>query len=229
MRSASFGKSKQQTVGHDFLQKTHRLSHIGLAWLYTSILQPIDKQKNLEFKREAFQKIRLHEGNKADFGAEEDCDDDVTVVGENSDKQFGSALHIIADTGGKHYDGWKPKYRLPCSGVTVESQHKNSVHLLIRVEDLTQEREFVFDTVEDANRFCEKLDEERKDEVIRAKSRLQTTLGDIMLAPFERITLLIEIVSGWDLPVGDLTKSDPFVVCLLGRKVIHRTKHIPST
>lgn len=136
---------------------------------------------------------------------------------------------IIADTGGKHYDGWKPQYRFPCSAVTIESTHKNSVHLLARVEDLKQEREFIFDTVEDANIFCEKLEEERRKETIRAKARLQSTLGGLKLAPFEKISLLFEIVSGWDLPVGDLTTSDPFVVCMLGRKEVHRTKHISNS
>jgi Ca2+-dependent lipid-binding protein len=40
---------------------------------------------------------------------------------------------------------------------------------------------------------------------------------------------LIEIVSGWDLPVGDFVSSDPFVICMLGRREVHRTKHVPQT
>ena len=203
--------------------------NFGLFLVRISALEPADKQRNLAFRREAFNHIRHHEGNNENFGADEDFDDDATVADDNADKLLGRAAQLIADTGGKHYDGWKPRYRFPCSAVTIESQVKNCVHLLIRMEDLIQEREFIFDSLEDANKFCEKLDEERKEEVVRAKFRLDSALGDIKLTPFERITLLVEIVSGWNLPVGDLTTSDPFVVCLLGRREIHRTKHISKT
>jgi hypothetical protein len=227
MRNVSFGKPDQARTFEMVVK--NRISHFSPMLMHFSTLEPMDRQKNLEFKREAFDKIRHHEGNNEDFGAIEDLDDDVTVADDLVEKQFGKAGQIIADSGGKHYDGWKPKYRFPCSAVTVESQLKNSVHLLLRLEGVKQEREFIFDTVEDANKFCEKLEEERKDEAIRAKSRLQSMLGDIKLSPFERITLLVEIVSGWDLPVGDLMTSDPFVVCLLGRREVHRTKYLSGT
>lgn len=136
---------------------------------------------------------------------------------------------VIADSGGKHFDGWKPRFRVPCGGITIESQHKNSVHLLIRVQNVKQERELIFDTVDDANKFCAKLNEERQNETVRSKARLQASLGDIKLAPFEKVSLLFEIVSGWNLPIGDLKTSDPYVVCMLGRREVHRTKHISAT
>jgi hypothetical protein len=188
----------------------------------------------LEARRAAFDKIRNHEGSietfapKHEMDLEEDDDDDGSVSEEVQTllKRTGG---IIADTGGKHFDGWKPRYRIPCNAITVESQHKSSVHLLIRVHEVKQEREMIFDTIEDANKFCAKLEEERKNETVRSKSRLKSTLGDIKLAPYEKVTLLFEIVSGWDLPIGDLSTSDPFVVCTVGRREVHRTKHISGT
>lgn len=188
----------------------------------------------MEAKREALLKIRNHEGTIQTFGPEQEIDlddDDDSSVNTSSEatnflKKTGN---VIADTGGKHFDGWKPKYRIPCSAITVESQHKTSVHVLVRVQNVKQEREFLFDTVEDANTFCATLDEERQIEKVRAKTRLDSALGDIKLAPFERLSLLFEIVSGWDLPIGDMTTSDPYIVCILGHREVHRTKHISST
>jgi hypothetical protein len=136
---------------------------------------------------------------------------------------------ILADTGGKVFDGWKPRYRFPCQAITIKGQHKKSVFILVNVLQVKQERELNFDTLEDATKFCEKLEQERKKEAVRSESRLQGALGDIKLAPFETVTLLIEVVSGWDLPIGDYVSSDPFVICMLGRREVHRTKHVSQT
>lgn len=195
------------------------------------LLAPADRQKNIEFRREAFFKIRKHEGSNETYEGggmvlDEELDEDDSSIDPNNEK----ASALAADTtGGKHFDGWKPKYRFPCHAITVESQHNNIVYLMIRIEEIRQERELIFDTVEDADKFCSKLEEERKSEIIRSKARLQSSLGDIKLAPYEKISLLFEIVSGWDLPIGDLKTSDPFVVCMFGRREVHKTRHIPST
>lgn len=194
------------------------------------MLVPADKHKNVEFKREAFHKIRKHVGSNEIFDAEAELDEDVDEDASTTELQTDKTAGIIADTtGGKNFDGWKPRYRFPCHSITVESQHNNSVFLLIRVDEMKQERELIFDTIEDANKFCAKLDDERKKETIRSKARLQSALGDVKLTPYEKISLLVEVVSGWDLPIGDMTTSDPFVVCKLGRREVHRTKHIPGT
>lgn len=214
-------------IGIDWISAfDSRISHIDKR-----VLVPVDKQKRMEVKREAFDKIRKHEGTLQKFGATEDIDledDDDHSTGETANlmKRAGG---LIADMGGKHFDGWKPRYRIPCHAITVESQHKNSVHLLVRLKELKQERELIFDTVEDANKFCSILNEERQNETVRSKARLQASLGEIKLAPHEKVSLLLEVVSGWDLPIGDLTTSDPYVVCMFGRREIHRTKYISGT
>jgi hypothetical protein len=197
-------------------------------------LVPVDKQKKFEVRREAFNKIRNHEGTIETFAPEHELDldeddDDASVSTAEVVNMLKKTGGIIADTGGKHFDGWKPRYRIPCSAITVESQNKTSVYLLVRIHDVKQEREFIFDTVDDANKFCAKLDEERQNETVRSKARLTSTLGDIKLAPFEKISMLFEIVSGWDLPIGDLKTSDPYVICMVGRREMHRTKHISGT
>lgn len=190
---------------------------------------PADKQKNLEARKEGINKKRHHEGSNKTFSAQQDeldFEDDDESTAETVMKKVGS---VIADTGGKHFDGWKPKYRIPCQSITVEYQQKTSVYLLIQVDKVKQERELIFDTLDDAQKFCESLAIEHQKEAVRSKDRLNSALGGLKLAPFEKLTLLIEIVSGWDLPIGDLLSSDPYVVCLLGSKEVHRTKYIKST
>ena len=136
---------------------------------------------------------------------------------------------LLRDTGGKHFDGWKPKYRFPCTSITIKSQHKKSVYVLIQVQKIKQERELIFDTMDDAQTFCDVLQKERQNEIGRADARLHASLGDIQLPPFETVTLLVEICSGWNLPIGDYTSSDPYVVCMLGREEVHKTDHISKT
>jgi hypothetical protein len=164
---------------------------------------------------------RIREEMEIDHDDDDDDDDDGTVVIDTEG--------LLTDTGGKTIQGWKAKYMIPCRAVSIIHQQKKSVHVLIEVQKLKQERELLFDSMEEAQQFCEVLEKERKLEGERAELRLKSALGDIKLPPFESLTWLIEIVSAWDLPIGDFTSSDPFVVCMLGRRELHRTKHISNT
>ena len=136
---------------------------------------------------------------------------------------------LLDDVGGKAFDGWEAKYRIPCQLCSIKQQQKKSVFVLVEVEHLKQEREIIFDSIEEAQQFVRLLEQERRLEETRGEARLQAALGDVKLPSSEKITLLIEIVSGWDLPIGDFVSSDPYVVCTLGRKEVHRTKPILST
>jgi hypothetical protein len=195
------------------------------------ILDPASKEKRLEVKKEAFTKLRMEKGSNDIFTSireirvEDDDDDD----DNQSLNDIGSKAGELADTGGKNFDGWKPRYRIPCQSITVKQQHKKSVHVMVEVQKLKQERELIFDTLQDAQSFCDKLEQERELELDRAEARLQAALGDIKLPPFETVTLLVEIVSGWNLPIGDYTCSDPYVIAMMGRQQVHRTKHVPRT
>jgi len=45
----------------------------------------------------------------------------------------------------------------------------------------------------------------------------------------ERIKVLVEIVSAIDLPVADLSSSDPYIMVWLGGREVHRTSVVPKT
>lgn len=151
--------------------------------------------------------------------------DDLSIV-------TGMAGGMLSDTrGGEDFDGWKPKYRIPVDSITVQKQLSNSVTVLIEIEKLlTQDRELIFDTEEEAEDFCEILEKEKKLEHERMQARLERSLGGIKIPRHETISLLIEIVSAWDITSGDQSgTSDPFVVCMLGTDQVHKTDPVYYT
>lgn len=157
---------------------------------------------------------------------EENNDDDISVVTNNTDSR------VYADTGGgRKFDGWSPRYRIPIDAINVLRQQSKSVTVLIEVDKVTtQERELIFDTVDEASDFCEELELQKHLEHERKQQRLKHLLGDIRLPRFETISLLIEIVSAWDIPVGDVSgTSDPFVVCMFGKEQVHKTDPVKFT
>jgi hypothetical protein len=194
------------------------------------MLYPASSELNRKLRREALIKAAKGEGSAHEYGDpseadyfDEDGDDDASVALDST--QAGK----IADHGGKHYDGWMPKYSIPISGFFIRQQQKKTVHVLISVDNVKQERDVLFDTVDDAQKFCREVEEQKRLEQERQGMRLQASLGDIKLPNFETITLLFEIVSAYDLPIGDYTSSDPYVVAMMGHQVVHRTKHMPGT
>jgi hypothetical protein len=195
------------------------------------VLAPASKELNRKFRMEAFLKIAHGEGSVEEYGDpseseffDEDADDDASVATQDV-----AQAAQIADHGGKHYDGWKPKYSIPINAVFVRQQHKKTLHILVSVQNVKQERDVLFDTFDDAREFCQFLDEQKQLEEKRQEGRLLAALGDIKLPKFETLTLLFEIVSGYDLPIGDFTSSDPFVVVMMGHQVVHKTDFVPKT
>jgi hypothetical protein len=182
-----------------------------------------------------------------------DDDDDASVSDESvNSTQRGQ----IADHGGKEYEGWKPRYRyamsfecpcgskrnetsyrncrdfsfsFPIKAITIRIQNKQRVSLVIAFQSIKQEREILFDTIEDAALFVKEVEKQKRLESERQQGRLKAALGDIKLPKFEKITFLFEIVSGYDLPIGDFTSSDPFVIAMLGHQEVHRTQHLEKT
>jgi hypothetical protein len=55
-----------------------------------------------------------------------------------------------------------------------------------------------------------------------------TTMMDDNIELNDDISLLVEIVSCSDLPVADITSTDPYVVVFLGVNAIHKTEYIPK-
>lgn len=125
--------------------------------------------------------------------------------------------------------GWKPKYRFPVSMVLVKGQHKTGVTVSIEIGRVKQTRELIFDTRQDANDFVEIIEKQKSLEGERTEAKLKASLGDVVLKPLEELTFLVEIVSGWHIPAGDITSSDPYVKCSIRGREVHRTKFIPKT
>jgi hypothetical protein len=128
-----------------------------------------------------------------------------------------------------HLHGWKPKYRFPIDLITIKGQHKTGVTVCVQVRQIKQTRELIFDSRQEANDFVEEIEKQKSLEGERTEAKLKASLGKVVLKPQEEITFLIEIVSGWHIPAGDLTSSDPYVICSIKGKEVHRTKYIAKT
>jgi hypothetical protein len=182
----------------------------------------------VEAIRKAFSKMRKDKGSEEEFTSVRE----IGVVDRDDDDQTVHTLGtgVLPDTGGREFEGWKPRYRIPVNGITMKRQEEKSVFVIIDAGTARQERELIFDSDDDATGFCEKLQHEQDFELDRKKGRIKAALGGIELPKFETISLLIEIVSCWDIPAGDITgTSDPFVVCMMGKEQIHKTDVIYRT
>lgn len=100
---------------------------------------------------------------------------------------------------------------------------------MIAFQNIKQEREVLFDTIDDATLFVKEVEKQKRLESERQEGRLKAALGDIKLPKMETIILLFEIVSGYDLPIGDLKSSDPFVIAMMGHQEVHRTHYLEKT
>ena len=130
-----------------------------------------------------------------------------------------------------HYNqleaGYRAKYRFPIGVVTLKGTHKNGVYLQIQLGSHKQLRELIFGTLEESESFQLHLEQESAREAARQEQKLAATVQGTL--PNGSVTYLVEIVSAWDIPAGDLFTSDPMVVCQVAGKVVHKTKFIPKT
>lgn len=125
---------------------------------------------------------------------------------------------------------WLEKYRFPLRDVQVKKRVSSSVVLHTKLGELEQTREIIFESNREAMAFCTEIEEHTRVEEIRSKNRLNAALGGIKVKnEREKLNLLIEVVSGSDLPAADLMSSDPMVKITFDGKEIHSTKFIPST
>jgi hypothetical protein len=130
----------------------------------------------------------------------------------------------------EHGKEWRPKYRFPIKTINIKGTRKNSVIVEIDLGRKKREmREIVFENLETSERFQKTIAKEKLREERRTEEKLNAALQGTKISLEENITFLIEIVSGWELPAGDYTTSDPYVVCLLNSKEVHRTDYIPRT
>jgi len=181
-----------------------------------AINQGISRMKEAKSSVEEFTSMRRIQD-------EEDDDDDQTI------HTMGTGM--MKDTGGKDFEGWKPRYRIPVASVIVQRTKGRSLFVSIDVGGgTTQNRELIFDTEDDGDGFHEKMNKEQEMEEDRKLWKIEAALGGIKLPKFETVSLLIEIVSCWDIPAGDAGgTSDPYVVVMMGEEQIHQTSVIYKT
>jgi hypothetical protein len=152
-------------------------------------------------------------------------DDDASTVVPPDFLDVGSGNFALPD-----YDkGWKAKYRFPIAALKIRGTHKTGVHINVDLGKHKETRELIFDNIEESEGFVYAIEQELKMEDRRREAKLQATMGGLKVAPNEKITFLIEIVSAWDILAGDFYTSDPYVLCMFNHKEVHRTKYIPKT
>lgn len=125
--------------------------------------------------------------------------------------------------------GWKAKYRFPIKTVSVKSTRHHSVTIEINLGKERQVREIIFDTVQQSEQFQAVLEKETAMDQDRVNAKMKVAMGGETMQLDEVVTFLVEIVSGWNLPIADFTSSDPFVKCLMDGKEVHRTAYISKT
>jgi hypothetical protein len=148
--------------------------------------------------------------------------DDTSVSPEYLDN--GSDDYAVSD----EYHGWKTKYRFPINALSIKGTHKNSVIVEISLDKIRESRELVFDTHSEAEQFEAMIRRELSLESRRIEKKVEASFGNAKIDIGESITFLIEIVSGWNLPLGDFTSSDPYIKCYFNGKTIHKTNYISN-
>jgi C2 domain len=156
-----------------------------------------------------------------DFGADDFADD--TSVSP-------SYLHSESSnfTTSESLAGWKQKYRFPISAISIKGTHKASVIVEITLDRAKETRELIFDSGAEAELFEAMILREKSLENRRIEKKIAASFGDKKIDAGEMITFLIEIVSGWNLPLGDFTSSDPYIKCWYNGNQVHKTKYISN-
>ena len=191
------------------------------------VLVNADKQVSKENRKQALDKRR-----KSGKGSQIMVSDGASILDDSSavdDASIAGMSHLADDGGGMHFEGWVPRYKIPCTDITIKHQHNQSVYVLVQIQKKKQERELIFDSFGEAQDFVKTLEDQKKREMERLKKRVEVHLSGRDLPTGEKINLLVEIVSAWDIPIGDFTTSDPYVLCLIGRKEVHKTEVIQNT
>jgi len=158
---------------------------------------------------------------------------DGTTTGDSDDESVADTA--FADDGVEDtpdFAGWNVKYRLPIETLSIKKVHRKTVYVIIQHQAIKQNRDIIFYSEEEAQEFAQLIEVQKQAGERRAAAKVQGALSVMKGTKVEKkdeITLLVEIVSGWDLPAADLTSSDPYVVCFMHGFEVHRTKHIPKT
>lgn len=192
-------------------------------------LQPADK----ETKRAAKQAFKQHHhaGGTAVSVSHSTVNDDPSVAGV-------PAEYLATNTNADYFaepdfdKGWQAKYRFPVKCLSIKGTSKAGVYVRIDLGPAAKHtRQLIFDSPDEAQDFVAVVQQELKHEKERGEAKLRLAFAGKSLPkePQQEITYLMEVVSAWDLPAGDLIYSDPYVIVSFGGKEIHRTKYISKT
>ena len=141
-------------------------------------------------------------------------------------------LLSIASTRQAH---WVEKYCLLLDDIAINKRVKNICVVTTTHETADGEhkkmktREIIFANEREAVAFDRLVRGEKKMAAQRSRKRLKDALGNGKISPAENVKILAEIVSAWDLAVGDMFSSDPYVVVRMGEREIHRTQYRSKT
>jgi hypothetical protein len=161
---------------------------------------------------------------------------DASANGSTENDDAASLLEggsILADDGEltvmPSYEGWEAKYKFPLSAIQIKGVHKNVLSGTFSYREVRQCREFRFDTEEDALDCANFIESQQQLEEYRHQQKFVQNSSGIKVAPSEKLSLLVEVVGATDLPAGDITTSDPYVMCYFNHVLVHKTKYIPKT
>jgi hypothetical protein len=125
---------------------------------------------------------------------------------------------------------WIETECLSLDDVAVNKRVQNiCIITTMRVGKKNKTREVIFSNEREAKAFDKLIRKQKKEVAHLLRKRLADVLGNGNISPMENIKILVEIVAAYDLPVGDLKSSDPYVLVRMGSREIHRTKHLSKT
>jgi hypothetical protein len=187
------------------------------------VLDPANEKEKISAYKRAKSKNKQHSNGNDQSSVTEDFGDDTSVSPGYLDN--GSSAFVSSDV----YMGWKTKYRFPIRCISIKGTHKTSVMVEITLDKTKEVRELIFDSLEEAEQFEAMIRRELSLEERRGEKKIAAALGDdTTVDASETITFLVEIVSGWNLPLGDFTSSDPYIKCYFDGKSVHKTDYISS-
>ena len=188
-----------------------------------------------------FRILRKIKGSSEDDDEEEE---DHSMVGASVGEQSHNAGIIIEEEDGSH---WKEHRRYQLEDLQILKTHSNkTVEVRLGAGHEVVVRDIKFETAEEAQSFRElydrmgRLQQDRTQRQIerykKESSAKPTAAGQhssspsggettrALLSHEAEILLLVDIVGATNLPIGDISSADPYVIVRMSGKEIHRTK-----
>ena len=134
---------------------------------------------------------------------------------------------------------WKTKFKANVCDVQLKKDLFDLTKIVITAKTLhkkkgieEQSRTLKFPSSKAAEEFYEYFQKCQILETKTKKERFQAALGKIKLPPqseCRQLKILVDVMSAKYLPIADFKSTDPYVVAMLGRREIHKTKHVEKS